>query len=851
MKTTKLTIALFAMTGAALHALAGASTSGTTLTLTAESGASYTHSTAIPSSITTVNKTGAGEVVLAAASPDCKTTSVAIQSGTLTISDLAALGEESPITGWAYTTRKLKTPRAADSKTGLFLNHLITLGNYTTFEYAPTTSGADSDRLISALTLTANATGGATLKSDARWGIYHGRLNPVGNPINKTGSGELFLEGTILGAGAINHKGGAISFKGDMTFNATSANKFDYTTSGQRLAFYSVTRPFPYTLAFSNWRTLTIGSGSGENMNVFTGPVTLAGYTIVTAGDDDCSARFDGSVTGGTGATLNIGKVANFGLNGAMSLDGTLQIGAGTWAHCASNVVRNVGKVLLAGGNVLLSGGELQTPMLRVANGDAFGGALLQTGGVLVGSSASDTTLIGEQPESRGCYAMEGGEAVLSNAVTLAKSAGSVGIFIQSNGTFRALGAFRAGDAGMAIFHQGGGTFGDADEPSNLETAVNGGVCEFAVSGDGAKLFANRMTIGGTATGVAGAIGTTTITVAGGGTLSARRFGVANAANAMASAVFLNLDGGILAPTSNGVWSVYDALLPAATVYGGGAVIDTSDAGGAVDWKAPFLVPSGKTIASITLPAEAMAASYANGPARIVVEGSGSGASAYARADFAAKRLCGVEILCGGSGYDATTRVFVESPDRAARWECAYALADAVGGPLVKRGGNSLFLHARNTYSGGTIVEGGTLVAKAEGSIPNNAPLAIADGAELNLYYRPLTATTLSGCGRVTGGNVTVTGSILASSADLFAGRHLSIEGALAITDGTRFVVTDPENLEAHAEGRGAVAITAASIAGMPVLDVGSASAARRWALHARGNTLVISPVNAFVMVIR
>ena len=95
MKTTKLTIALFAMTGAALHAIAGASTSGTTVTLTAESGASYPHSSAIPSSITTVNKTGAGEVVLAAASPDCKATSVAIQSGTLTISDLAALGEES------------------------------------------------------------------------------------------------------------------------------------------------------------------------------------------------------------------------------------------------------------------------------------------------------------------------------------------------------------------------------------------------------------------------------------------------------------------------------------------------------------------------------------------------------------------------------------------------------------------------------------------------------------------------------------------------------------------------------------------------------------------------------------
>ena len=327
MKTTKLTIALFAMTGAALHAIAGASTSGTTLTLSADSGETYTHNDAIPSSITTINKTGAGEVALAAASPNCAATSVAIQSGTLTIADLGALGASAPITGWGYTTLRLKTPRGASSTDGLFLNHLITLGNNCVFEYAPTTEGADSDRLISALGLGSSASGGAELKSDARWGIYAGRLNPNGFSIRKTGSGELFLENTILGAGDINLNAGKMAFKGNMTFNATSANTFNYTIGASGLSFHSVTAPFPYALTLTAWRTLTIASGSADNMNVFTGPVTVNSGVTVTATGDDCSMRFDGPVRSGTNPSLTVnGGMASIGLNGEMNLAGTLRL---------------------------------------------------------------------------------------------------------------------------------------------------------------------------------------------------------------------------------------------------------------------------------------------------------------------------------------------------------------------------------------------------------------------------------------------------------------------------------------------------------------------------------------------
>ncbi len=825
-------------------AIGGASTSGTTLTLSAGSGETYTHNDAIPSSIVTVNKTGAGEVVLAAASPNCGATSVAIQSGTLTISDLGALGASAPITGWGYTTLRLKTPRGASSTDGLFLNHLITLGNYATFEYVPTTEGADSDRLISALTLTTAANSSATLRSDARWGIYAGRLNPQGNTLNKAGSGELFLENTILGAGNINLNAGKMAFKGNMTFNATSANTFNYTTGANGLAFHSVTARFPYALTLTAWRTLTIASGAAESMNVFTGPITVNSSVTVTATGDDCSMRFDGPIRSGTSPSLQISKLAKVGLNGDISLAGALRLSnAGGWANCSSNAVRDVLMLAFSGGNLLLENGILRTPMLRIANAGALGGVLRQTGGTFVGSSLSDTALVGEQSGSRGSYVLEGGEAIVSNALTLAKSAGSFGGFFQRGGSFEAHGEFRAGDAGTTLFHQGGGSFFAA----NANTTVNGGVAEVAITGEGTRFGTARFQLGGSA------VGTNVVTVADGGTLEARRFGVANTVNAMASTTILNLDGGILAPASNGVWSVYNGLLPVATVYGGGAIIDTSASGGAIDWTAALNAPVGKSIASITLPAEAFAADYVNGHARIVVEGPGSGASAYARVGFPTNRLSEVVILCGGQGYDATTKVYVESPDRATRHECAYTLADAEGGALVKRGANDLLLHTANTYSGGTVVENGKLIAKVAGAVPANAPLCVANGAELNLPWQPLTVSRLSGSGRVTGGNVIVTDALEASCEDLFAGKFFYVASGLVFENGAKFIVTDPENLVRYKDSRGAVAFEAAAITGEPELVLGDGSSGpTTWRLLKKSAKLfMLKSVHPLVMVVR
>lgn len=841
---TGLASTLVAASFVASAAFGDASTSGTTLTLSAASGETYTHSEAIPSTIAAVNKTGAGEVVLAAASPNCAA-SVAIQSGTLTLSDLGALGTSAPVTGWGYTTLRLKTPRGASSTDGLFLNHLITLGNYATFEYVPTTEGADSDRLISALTLTTTANSSATLRSDARWGIYAGRLNPQGNTLNKAGSGELFLENTILGAGNINLNAGKMAFKGNMTFNATSANTFNYTTGANGLAFHSVTARFPYALTLTAWRTLTIASGSADGMNVFTGPVTVNSSVTVTATGDDCSMRFDGPIRSGTSPSLQISKLAKVGLNGDMSLAGTLRLSnAGGWANCSSNAVRDVSMLAFSGGNLLLENGILRTPMLRIANAGALGGVLRQTGGTFVASSTSDTALVGEQAGSRGHYVLEDGEAVFSNAVTLAKSAGSFGGLQQGGGSFEGRGEFRMGDSGTALFHQSGGSFAAA----SVNTAVNGGVAECAITGEGTRFETPRLQLGG-----AGGVGTNVVTVADGGTLAAQRFSVANTASAIASTTILNLDGGILAPTSNGVWSAYNGLLPKATVYGGGATIDTSASGGAVDWTAPLDAPSGKAIASIALPAGAATATYANGLARIVVEGPGSGASAYAKVDFATKRLSDVVILCGGQGYDTTTKVYVESPDRSTREECAYTLADVKGGALVKRGANDLCLLTVNTYSGGTVVEGGKLVAKADGAVPANAPLFVAHGAELNLPWQPLTVSTLSGSGRVTGGNVIVTDALEASCEDLFAGKFFYVASGLVFENGAKFIVTDPENLNAYSDSQGTVAFEAAAITGEPELVLGDGSSGTRsWALVRKTDKVfMLKSVKPFAMVVR
>ncbi|MBN2506720.1 MAG: immunoglobulin domain-containing protein [Verrucomicrobia bacterium] len=122
------------------------------------------------------------------------------------------------------------------------------------------------------------------------------------------------------------------------------------------------------------------------------------------------------------------------------------------------------------------------------------------------------------------------------------------------------------------------------------------------------------------------------------------------------------------------------------------------------------------------------------------------------------------------------------------------AVYGAIGGNggLTKSGSSPLFLYADNTYSGQTVVAGGSVILDAEASIPNSVAIAVGSGTTLDVskvstahgafVLNGAVNQTLLGSGSVAG-NVTA-----GSGAAIFPGTSagtLTINGNLAMTDGS------------------------------------------------------------------
>jgi autotransporter-associated beta strand protein len=80
---------------------------------------------------------------------------------------------------------------------------------------------------------------------------------------------------------------------------------------------------------------------------------------------------------------------------------------------------------------------------------------------------------------------------------------------------------------------------------------------------------------------------------------------------------------------------------------------------------------------------------------------------------------------------------------------------------LVKAGNGTLTLGGANSYSGSTLVSGGTLrLAGGANRLPAGGTVALVSGATLDLNGQAQTLASIAGSGSVIGGNLTVTGSI-------------------------------------------------------------------------------------------
>jgi hypothetical protein len=235
---------------------------------------------------------------------------------------------------------------------------------------------------------------------------------------------------------------------------------------------------------------------------------------------------------------------------------------------------------------------------------------------------------------------------------------------------------------------------------------------------------------------------------------------------------------------------------------------------------------------------------------------TGWGASAYAEYDFDTKQHTKVVITSRGCNYSDNAKAYVESPDCAIRYECTLMLSDnaGLGGELVKRGQHDLYLYATNTTAGGVAVESGTLYVGSDGVVPSNTPVRVEYGATLRFpTSAPLVLSSFAGAGSVPGCEITVTKSLRAKCADLFAGKHADIDGDLTFAPGATFTITDPENLAAYKRCKAAVAFSALHVNGEPTLAFeGKPTGSARWTLsRLDDSSFKFGPNIATVIVLR
>ena len=882
-----------AATGLALGAYAGSAVQdGTDFVITAESGETYTYSTAV-GNYTRLVKRGAGEAVLNTASSGFAG-SVVIEAGTLTIAHKSAVGSSAPIEVQNGATLWLKIAGAGQSSTPAF-NHEVTIagngvGDNGALRFTNTNANQspNGDSLLNKLILSDDA----TIEVSSRWGMFGNKIVELnGHTLTRIGptTGNWMMYGKIQstgGPGEVNNVYGTLTFQNtsttspfiDENVTVVVTNISDSSYIGLWGASMGGSKG---TIKVYNGRTIQAQSGNAKTSNHI-GPLHLAGNTdsVTLNSEKDSSARamsVDGAVTGDSGVGLNVKGKGSVWLNNDVTVNGdTIVTGNGSLYFCGADSVRNMKWAMRGSTTTTHEAGRTYLRQLRIANGGDERAQLRQTGGV-IGVGSGDAPRIGETYQQRAYYTLEGGEFHASNTVYIAEKPPAFGAFRQTGGFFesynRASGgtSMFIGRGGNALFVQTGGTNdishvgSKGDQSYRAVMGSTNGVAEVTISGAGTEFRASGLLMGNKSD----APTTNILNIANGGKLKVNRFRK-NDQSAASSLAVVNADGGILAPTFS--WNLTGGGSAATypdhfVVWENGFVVDTTEnavnnSSGSGETSLPFAFekPAGKGVESITLP-DLTGKTYI-GLGRIVIEdATGWGASAYAEFDFGTKTLTHVVVTSRGCNYSDTAKAYLESPAGTTRYECALTLSDNTGkcGPIVKRGAPDLVLGSTtSTVDGGYAVEEGML--RVASVLESAIPVRVESGARLNFSNKSPTFSTFEGAGTVTNGTFTVTDTVRAKCADIFANKSATFTSALTLGDNAFFEITDAENLAAYKNEATAVALTATSISRQPALRLKNSdgtsyagSDADQWVLtlSSDGKTLKFGCPKPFTLVVQ
>ncbi|EAU0219923.1 autotransporter outer membrane beta-barrel domain-containing protein [Salmonella enterica subsp. enterica] len=613
-----------------------------------------------------------------------------------------------------------------------------------------------------------------------------------GQSLTKTGAGTLILNaentytgGTTISDGTLIANNVEALGTGNVTDNATlelnTGGDFDNAISGSG------------QVVKSGDETLTL-----SGINSYTGGTTISGGTLVASnvealgsGDVTDNATLELNTSGdfannigGTGSVVKSGD-KTLTLSGANSYTGGTIISGGTLV--ASNV------------EALGSGDVTDNATLELSTGGDFANNIGGTGSVV--KSGGDTLTLSGNNSYTGGTLISDGTLVASNVEALGSGdvTNDAVLELNTGGDFdNAIGGtgsvVKSGDKTL--------TLSGANSYSGATTISGGTLIAANVNALGTGAIDNRASL---LLDASGQFTVTDLTTESGGNTEIGAGSTLQATTLTQksdSTLTINLNSNTADPVIHAASQV--SLAGTLDITGVGDVLD-SDPASTDDLDTFTLIASDKTIAGdfekLTVAGmDADLADFITVDGRIDDTGKQyeltTALTWYADRDDAVTDAHGTFNLTNADGSFAVNTVLENvdatlDPDSATGWD---------GTSLIKQGAGTLILNAENTYTGGTTISGGTLVATnvdalGSGDVTDDATLELNTGGTFDnaisgsgqVVKSGDDVLTLSGANSYSGGTLISDGTLVASNVEALGTGDVTDNAVLELNTGGDF----------------------------------------------------------------
>ena len=427
----------------------------------------------------------------------------------------------------------------------------------------------------------------------------------------------------------------------------------------------------------------------------------------ITVGLDNSNTTFSGSIN-----------------DGGVGLEGLRKRGTGTLTLSGSNTYSST--TTLENGTVVISGSNGLAGPVLVGTTTTSTAKLVMTGGSVNATLGTAPTIqIGGATNVTGAFQMSGGTLSTASEIWLATADGGYGYMNMSGGTATVGSWLALGRGGGQGVLDVSGSASLSVTGNNLTIGSFGGSTGdihgvVTVSGNATVTSSNAVYVGENVPGV--------MTVSGNATVSAQGTdGVMFSKNSATTGI-LNMNGGTVATTSltmnlagtstaNFNGGTVKALgnsttfinnITNAVVYAGGITVNSNGFNVTIPQVLTAPVASGISATGLTV----SGTGYIGEPVVEVSGGGGTGATAVATIDGSGN-LTGIVITSLGTGYTSAPSFSLVGGGLGSSGSVGgtATLVPVTGGGLTKAGTGTATLSAANTYTGGTSITGGTLVA--------------------------------------------------------------------------------------------------------------------------------------------